>query len=180
MTREEAIKYLKAMKDGCNDTCHKVRYVTHEEALDMAISALEKPCELLILKSDILLHQDDRKKWAESIKQEKEKGLIILPPYFTPLLVPNDIEIRIEQQSEDVISREAVDKYITELLSGYLYDEERERLETFSAYLWELPSVTVRQSELKPFTAEHHKVYMEGWNDGRKKLLEAMEREIAY
>lgn len=42
MTREEAIKYLKEMKDGCNDTFHKVRYVTKEETLDMAIKALEQ------------------------------------------------------------------------------------------------------------------------------------------
>ena len=69
----------------------------------------DKPCELLILKSDILLHQDDRKRWAESIKQEKAKGLIILPPYFTPVLVPDDVEIQIEQEPcEDAISREAV------------------------------------------------------------------------
>lgn len=42
MTREEAIKYLKEMKDECNDTIHKVRYVTQEEVLDMAIKALEQ------------------------------------------------------------------------------------------------------------------------------------------
>ena len=42
MTREEAIKYLKEMKDQCDDTIHKVRYVTQEEALDMAIKALEQ------------------------------------------------------------------------------------------------------------------------------------------
>ena len=42
MTREEAIKYLKKMKDECNDTFHKVRYVTREEALDMAIKTLEQ------------------------------------------------------------------------------------------------------------------------------------------
>ena len=42
MTREEAIKYLKGMKDECNDTFHKVRYATQEEALDMAIKALEQ------------------------------------------------------------------------------------------------------------------------------------------
>ena len=85
----------------------------------------EKPCELLILKSDIFLHQNDRKKWVEIIEREREKGLIILPPYFTPLLIPNDVEIRIEQEPcetstdepmtmvyptifcEDAISREA-------------------------------------------------------------------------
>ena len=42
MSREEAIKYLKEMKDECNDTFHKVRYVTKEEALDMAIQALSR------------------------------------------------------------------------------------------------------------------------------------------
>ena len=53
MTREEAIKYLKEMKDECNDTFHKVRYVTQEEVLEMAIKALEnighlkdRPCSV--------------------------------------------------------------------------------------------------------------------------------------
>ena len=42
MIKEEAIKYLKEMKDDCNDTIHKVRYVTKEEVLEMAIKALEQ------------------------------------------------------------------------------------------------------------------------------------------
>ena len=46
----------------------------------------------------------------------------------------------------DAISRQAVDEYISHLLSDYLYDEERERLEQFSAWLWdELPSVQSEQ-----------------------------------
>lgn len=49
-----------------------------------------------------------------------------------------------QHPSEDCISREDVDAYIAKLMSGYLYDEERTRLEEFSAYLWELPSVTPR------------------------------------
>ena len=49
----------------------------------------------------------------------------------------------------DAISRDAVDKYIARLLSGYLYDGERERLEIFSAYLWELPSVTQKSGKWK-------------------------------
>lgn len=47
-----------------------------------------------------------------------------------------------EEPAEDCISREAIDEYITNLLSGYLYDEERTRLEDLSAFVWELPSVT--------------------------------------
>ncbi len=42
MNKEEAIKYFKEMKDECNDTIHKVRYVTQEEALEMAIKALSQ------------------------------------------------------------------------------------------------------------------------------------------
>ena len=47
-----------------------------------------------------------------------------------------------QEPCTDCISREAVDEYITNLLSGYLYAEERTRLEELSAYIWELPSVT--------------------------------------
>ena len=98
MTREEAIRLLQAtrmMLLGEDNQPVSDLY----EALDMAIQALsQEPCELLIIKSDILLHQDDRKKWMDSIKREKENGVIILPPYFTPLLVPNDVEVKIEQE----------------------------------------------------------------------------------
>ena len=38
------------------------------------------------------------------------------------------------------------------------------------------PTIT---GELKPWTEEYHKVYMKGWNEGRRKLVDAMEREIA-
>lgn len=51
------------------------------------------------------------------------------------------VEALKQQPCEDCISREAVDEYITNLLSGYLYDEERTRLEDLTAYIWELPSV---------------------------------------
>lgn len=144
MTREEAIERMKIIKGDC----YIIDDPKDKEAFDMSIFALEQePYELLIIKSDILLHQEDRKKWIESIKREKENGVIILPPYFTSLLVPNDVEIRIEQPCDDAISREAVDKYIARLLSGYLYDGERERLEIFSAYLRELPSVTQKSGK---------------------------------
>lgn len=46
------------------------------------------------------------------------------------------------EPSDDCVRRDDVDAYIAKLMSGYLYDEERTRLEAFSAYLWELPSVT--------------------------------------
>lgn len=56
-----------------------------------------------------------------------------------------------KQPCDDCISREAVDEYITNLLSGYLYDEERTRLEDLSAYIWELPSVTPKTESKNVF-----------------------------
>ena len=56
------------------------------------------------------------------------------------------IEALQKEPCEDAVSRAAVDEYLSNLLSDYLYDEERERLEQFSAWLWdELPSVTPQQ-----------------------------------
>ena len=53
------------------------------------------------------------------------------------------IEALQTEPCEDCISRQAVDDYISHWMSGYIYDEERTRLEDFSAWLWdELPSVT--------------------------------------
>lgn len=54
-----------------------------------------------------------------------------------------------QQPCEDCISREAVDNYIVKLMSGYLYDEERTRLEDLTAYIWELPSVTPNYNSIK-------------------------------
>ena len=52
---------------------------------------------------------------------------------------------------EDCISREAVDNYIVKLMSGYLYDEERTRLEDLTAYIWELPSITPKGVTITDF-----------------------------
>ena len=117
MTREEAIEKIKKSMEchdrkvcGLAETCEECPlYVdkdTEYEAHRVLIKALsQEPRELLIIKSNILLHQDDKKKWAESIKREKESGVIILPPYFEPLLVPADIEINTDcgakMESED-------------------------------------------------------------------------------
>lgn len=53
------------------------------------------------------------------------------------------------QPSEDCISRENILDYIAKLLSGYLYEEERERLEDFTAYIAEMPSVTPQRPKGK-------------------------------
>lgn len=97
MSREEAIKYLNEFI-----IFKKISHITEEEAVEcfeLAVEALQKqPCELLILKANFSLRQAELKEWSERIKRANEEGLIILPSYFEPILVPNDVEIRIEQE----------------------------------------------------------------------------------
>ena len=100
MTREEAKRRMECCRDFLANNYSDMGEPNFT-AFNMAIKALsQEPCDLLIIKSDIFLHQDDREKWMESIKREKESGVIILPPYFEPLLIPNDIEINIEQEGD--------------------------------------------------------------------------------
>ena len=124
MTREEAIKHIKDIICENNTVKHSdmVVFENEKEALRMAIKALsQEPCEKCVYSTkDGYCQYDDI---SETI-----------PPL---------------EQCDDAISREAVDKYIARLLSGYLYDGERERLEIFSAYLWELPSVTHKSGKCK-------------------------------
>ena len=84
------------------------------------------------------------------------------------------------QADGDLISRQAVQNYIAHFLSLYLQDNVREAVEAIDEVIGDMPSVAIPTAEIKPCTAEYQKVYMKGWNDGRKKMLEAMEREIAY
>ena len=92
----------------CEDCCHAEMCKWIDELEGRGCDFLsQEPCQLLIIKSNILLHQDDRKKWMDSIKREKEDGVIILPPYFEPLLVPANIEIKMvePQESEEISER---------------------------------------------------------------------------
>lgn len=101
MTREEAIEILQGAIKKPNT---KDGYLG--QAIDMAIQALSQETrDVLIIKSDIILHPDDIRQLTEEIKRGMENGVIIMQPYFEPLLVPDDIDIdiRIEQQeSEDI------------------------------------------------------------------------------
>ena len=73
------------------------------------------------------------------------------------------------ENCEDAISRQAVDDYISHWMSGYIYDEERTRLEEFSAWLWDdLPSVKpqkVGRSEMyKILQSIRAECWDAGWN----------------
>lgn len=65
----------------------------------------------------------------------------IIPQYELAQALNVVIKALEQQPCDDCISRENILDYIAKLLSGYLYEEERERLEDFTAYIAEMPSV---------------------------------------
>ena len=134
MTREQAIRYLKDMKDGCNDTFHKVRYVTHEEALDMAISALEHICD------DDCEHCT----WTECPED-------VLPTMIYPQ-VDGITPTVVAEPCEDAVSRDAV---LMIASSPTLSVNET------VAMIKRLPSVTVRQSG--EWKREQFPYYKDAW-----------------
>ena len=50
-----------------------------------------------------------------------------------------------QQPYEDAVNRQAVHSLMAMLLSGYLYDEDREKIELIDAEIAELPSVTPKE-----------------------------------
>ena len=92
MTREEAIKYLKGMKDECNDTIHKVRYVTQEEALEMAIKALEQePSGDLISREELLKAIDTWDKFGVDDTNSLFRLDNLSLPHYIPYIHYDDV-----------------------------------------------------------------------------------------
>ena len=43
-----------------------------------------------------------------------------------------------------------------------------------------IDAITMSSEEPERFSSAWHKIYMQGWTEGRRKLVEAMERELAW
>ena len=141
MTREESIEIFKRLKENAPNEMHLETVGTAQELFDMAIQALSQESEI---EENIIKYM---KKYPNHVgNTDFWEGFYACRNVVLQL---DDEECSPKEQEpcDDLISRKAVDKYIARLLSGYLYDGERERLEIFSAYLWELPSVTQKSGK---------------------------------
>lgn len=126
MTREEAINQLTDAKAGYED------YLT-DEAIDMAIEALSvEPCDCISFPKGTL--------------KKRGKGYVV---YDVEWLKENwQTELMVMGiECEDAISRQAVHNLMAKLLSDYLNDEDREKIENTDAQIADLPSVTPKVSE---------------------------------
>jgi len=53
--------------------------------------------DVLVIKCNAVIKPEDLKKLREIFIKEKEEGVIVLPPYVEALIVPEDVEIRVEE-----------------------------------------------------------------------------------
>ena len=56
--------------------------------------------DILVIKSKILLKTDAYKKLYDLLMKQKENGVVIVPEYCEAIVVPDDIEIRMEDENE--------------------------------------------------------------------------------
>lgn len=100
MSKEEILQEFSDINEMYNN-CTK--YDTLERMIDELIEQTvlsQEPRELLLIKLDAYIQKETLKKLVNDIEIGKEKGIIILPPYCEPLLVPKDIEIITENPNE--------------------------------------------------------------------------------
>ena len=111
--------------------------------------------------------------WSDRLIKESEV-LEILDKYKPQ--VRRDVGIwaikALEQEScSDAISRQAVQDYIAEYLSQYLYNDVREAVEVIDEYIGELPSVNPQEpkTDEENVHREREQAYMQGYEDACKK-----------
>lgn len=54
--------------------------------------------DILVIRCNSFMHPETFKKFRETILEEKESGVIVLPPMFDAIVVPDDVKIRFENQ----------------------------------------------------------------------------------
>ena len=52
--------------------------------------------DILIIKSRIVIKPEKLNEFREMFIKQKAEGVVVIPPYFDALVVPEDIEIRME------------------------------------------------------------------------------------
>ena len=56
--------------------------------------------DILVIRCNAFIHPERLKKFHDIILAEKESGVIVLPPMFEAILVPDDVEIRFENKED--------------------------------------------------------------------------------
>lgn len=57
--------------------------------------------EVLIVKCKVILHPRDTHRIREAIIDQMKEGVVVLPDYMEAIVVPKDVEVRVEQEDSN-------------------------------------------------------------------------------
>ena len=59
--------------------------------------------EVLVVKVDQVVKADDLSKIRQVLLKQREEGVIVLPCYCSAMIVPDDVEIRVESCDGEIV-----------------------------------------------------------------------------
>lgn len=57
--------------------------------------------EILVIRCNLMLYPGDLEKERQKVMEQLKDGVIVLPGYMEPVIVPKDVEIRLEGGDEN-------------------------------------------------------------------------------
>ncbi len=120
-------------------------------------------------------------KTSELIRMSEETNAYILTPNR---VMAEYVSIMAKQQGYNILFPITLDEYMRSRLKGshvthILIDNADMVLQQIFNEAT-IDAITMSSEEPERFSSEWHKIYMQGWTEGRRKLVEAMERELAW
>ena len=89
------------------DLCHLTSKIEHAKNFDKNCSGIyvekgkSKTSDILIIKSTALYSQEKLKQVRDSIIDQKDNGVILLPYDFEVIVAPDDVEIIVEEKEKE-------------------------------------------------------------------------------
>ena len=59
--------------------------------------------EILVIQCKCALKQEDMEKARRSVLRQMEDGVVILPPWMEPMIVPAGLEVRIKEAADGAV-----------------------------------------------------------------------------
>ncbi len=157
----KALETVSCIKEKCAYCPHCENCDVDDETLE--IKALDQqPCE------DVISRDCDKCAYYVDGANDEACDGCFADEYDHPNFKPK------AQHYEDCISRQAVHDLIAELLSDYLHDEDRGKIEELDVKIEDLEPVTPKEKS----EYEHDHEVVKAYNDGQAYILDKIRAEI--
>lgn len=87
--------------------------MTNEQAINIAMQEVKREMadrknDTLIIKCEVILNKSELEAWRKTIQKQMDEGIVLLPWYLTPMLVPEDVAIKIGENPGYILRKEEI------------------------------------------------------------------------